>query len=400
MLSEEMLTLGKKRFIIRDIFAYAQERMKEVGEDHVFDFSIGNPNAPVPKEVGEAIEEILHTMTDSQLHGYSNASGFEDVKQTLIDHINGTFDQTYTTNDIFLTCGAAAALTITMRALLNPADEVIILAPFYPEYPSFIQCGGGIPVIVPPNPDTMQIDFEALKKAICEKTKAIIVNSPNNPSGVVYSEETISKLASLLKEKSLQYGHTIYLISDEPYREILYDNITVPFIPDYYKETFICYSYSKSLSMPGHRIGYLLLPYKTEQIPSIRTAVSGAARILGFVQAPGPAQRIIQKCVNVRTNISLYRENRDLLYNNLTKMGFSCIKPQGAFYLLVKSPEKDTFQFVEHGKKYDLLYAPGEDFGCPEYVRLSFCIAQDKIIHSLPLFQQLADDYNLGEVSL
>lgn len=395
MVSEEMLLLGRKRFVIRDIFSMAQQRKAVVGDENVFDFSIGNPNVPVPHQVKEAIEDMINTMPDVDIHGYSNASGFEDVKQTVIDHINTVYHRKYETKDLFLTCGAAAALTIALRALINPGEEVMVIAPHYPEYPSFIQSARGKTVIVPHDPEAMQINFEAFEKLLTEKTKAVIVNSPNNPSGAVYTEETIKRLADLLKERSEEYGHPIYIVSDEPYREIVFDGWKVPYIPDYYTDTLICYSYSKSLSLPGHRIGYLLMPYDSTSIEDIRTAVPGAARILGFVQAPAFAQRIIQRCVDVLADMKLYENNRDLFYGTLSQYGFQCIKPQGAFYLFMKSPDENVEKFVENGRKYNLFYAPGEDFGCPDYVRISFCIAPETIQKSLPLFEKLANDYHL-----
>ncbi len=395
MVSNEMYELGNRRFVIRDIFAQAQKRMAEDGADNVFDFSIGNPNVPAPKEVGEALEKALETLSSTQLHGYSNASGFPEVKEAVVSHVNKTFAMDYTASDLFLTCGAAGALVIALQSLVNPGDEVIIFAPYYPEYQTFADNAQAKKVIIPMDEEHFQIPFDILEQSITSNTKAVLVNSPNNPSGAVYTAETIERLAQMLIEKSAEYGHPIYIISDEPYREIVFDQMDVPYIPKFYKNTLVCYSYSKSLSIPGHRIGYLLMPYLGDEIEALRLAVAGSARILGFVQAPAPAQRIIHHCLGITADMALYETNRDVFYNGMTDLGFQCVKPHGAFYMLVKSPLDDMQEFLEAGKKHNLFYAPGLDFGCPNYIRLSFCIATETIQRSLVQFAKLSADLGL-----
>ncbi len=395
MVSDRMYELGNRRFVIRDIFAQAQKQIALDGVENVFDFSIGNPNVPAPQEVADALKNAMTTFSSAELHGYSNASGFPEVKEAVVDYVNKTFGMAYTANDIFMTCGAAGALVIALQALVNPGEEVVILAPYYPEYQTFADNAQAKKVIIPMDEESFQIPFDLLEQAITPNTKAILVNSPNNPSGAVYTKETILRLADILTQKSEEYGHPIYIISDEPYREIVFDNMEVPYIPKFYKNTLVCYSYSKSLSIPGHRIGYLLMPYEGQEIDSIRPAVAGSARILGFVQAPAPAQRIIHHCLGVTADMALYEKNRDVFYNGMTALGFQCVKPHGAFYMLVKSPLDDIQAFLEAGKKHNLFYAPGLDFGCPNYVRLSFCIATETIERSLVQFAKLSKDLGL-----
>lgn len=392
-----MLELSEKKFVIREIFAMARKKASIIGEDNVFDFSIGNPNTPTPKSVHKAIELANNDLPKVTVHGYSNASGDESVKSTLIDNLNQRFNMKYSKADLFLTCGAAAAITISLKALINPGEEVIILAPYYPEYSSFVQCSGADSIVVMPNADDFQPSLANIEAAITPMTKALIINSPNNPSGVVYTREILEDIGDLLRRKSEEYGHIIYIISDEPYREVIYDNVEVPYIPKIYDHTIICYSYSKSLSIPGHRVGYILMPYNLRESDELHAAIPSAARILGYVQAPTLSQLIVKQCVGITANMDLYRRNRDLLYGHLMTLGFNCFMPQGAFYLLLKSPTEDVDAFILEGTHRNLFFANGSAFGCNGYVRLSFCMSNEKLEASLPYFTNLAEHYNLKE---
>lgn len=392
MINEQMHEYGSKSSVIRELFSYGLERKKIVGEDKVYDFSLGNPSIPAPDEVRDAICELLKEPAE-QLHGYSPASGDPFVKQTLAASVNRRFSTDFTADNFFMTVGAAASLNISLHALCNPGDEVIVFAPFFPEYRVWIEQARANIKICPPKEDTFEIDFSVLEGIFTEKTKAVIINSPNNPSGVVYSEKTIQKLADLLKKKQEEYRTSIYLISDEPYREIVYDGIDVPFISKYYENTLICYSYSKSLSLPGERIGYILVPDEVEDAKCVMAAVAGAARALGFVCAPVLFQKVIAKCVDVTGDILAYQKNRDLLYKGLTDLGYDCIYPQGAFYLFVKAPLGDAQEFSDRAKKHDVLIVPSDSFGCPGYVRISYCVAEKTITDALPVFANIKAEY-------
>lgn len=392
MINEQMHEYGSKSSVIRELFSYGLERKKIVGEDKVYDFSLGNPSIPAPDEVRDAICELLKEPAE-QLHGYSPASGDPFVKQTLAASVNRRFSTDFTADNFFMTVGAAASLNISLHALCNPGDEVIVFAPFFPEYRVWIEQARANIKICPPKEDTFEIDFSVLEGIFTEKTKAVIINSPNNPSGVVYSEKTIQKLADLLKKKQEEYRTSIYLISDEPYREIVYDGIDVPFISKYYENTLICYSYSKSLSLPGERIGYILVPDEVEDAKRVMAAVAGAARALGFVCAPVLFQKVIAKCVDVTGDILAYQKNRDLLYKGLTDLGYDCIYPQGAFYLFVKAPLGDAQEFSDRAKKHDVLIVPSDSFGCPGYVRISYCVAEKTITDALPVFANIKAEY-------
>lgn len=393
MISEKMYQLGSKRSAIREIFEYGKKRAAEIGKENVYDFSIGNPNVPAPVCVKEAILELLAEEDSTAVHGYTSAQGDYAVRKTLADSLNERFAAGFTADHLYLTVGAAASLSICFKAITLPGDEIITFAPFFPEYSVFVEAAGGKLVVVPADLDNFQIDFASFKSLINAKTKAVIINSPNNPSGVVYSEATIKALAELLSAKSEEYGHPIYLISDEPYREIAYDGVEVPYLTKYYDNTFVCYSYSKSLSLPGERIGYVAVSPQMAEGERIYAAVCGAGRALGYICAPSLFQKVIAKCVTATSDISIYQKNRDLLYAGLQKLGFKCVKPEGAFYLFVKALEESAGDFCAKAREYDLLLVPGDDFGCPGYVRISYCVKTEQIINSLPAFEKLAQAY-------
>ncbi len=393
MISEKMMSLGKKRSVIREIFEYGNKRRAEIGAENVYDFSLGNPSIPAPDFVNETMRKLVTEKDSVALHGYTSAQGALPVRKAISDHINGRFNINASPDLLYMTCGAAASLTITLNALVNEGDEVIVLAPFFPEYTVFVEKAGAAVRIVNCRESDFQIDFEAIGNAITKNTKAIIVNSPNNPSGVVFNEESIKGLADLLNKKSKEFGIKIYIIADEPYRELVYGDITVPYIPEYYNNTVVCYSYSKSLSLPGERIGYIFVSPRVENCDDVYAAVCGAGRALGFVCAPSLLQYTVAECVGLTGDISAYEKNRNLLYNALTEYGYNAAKPDGAFYLFIKSPQKDAAAFCEKAKKYDLLLVPGEDFGCPEYVRISYCVSYEMIEKSLPYFKKLIEEY-------
>lgn len=393
MISNDMVKLGKRRSIIRDIFEYGKIRSKEIGAENVYDFSLGNPSIPAPNCVKETIIDLLEKEDSILLHGYTSAQGDVNVRKTIADFINNKYDTKLCADNIYMTVGAAASLTISLKALAVPEDEFIVFTPFFPEYRTFIESAGGKLVAVPSNEDDFQIDIAKFTEAITPKTKAVVFNSPNNPSGVVISKENIIALCKTLKEKSEEYGHPIYLISDEPYRELVYDDVEVPYLTKHYDNTLVCYSFSKSLSLPGERIGYIVVSNEMEDAEDVYAAVCGAGRALGYVCAPSLFQRVIAKCIGETSDIAIYKKNRDLLYNGLTELGFQCIKPDGAFYLFAKSMEPDANAFCEKAKKHELLLVPSDDFGCPGYVRISYCVSTEQIINSMPAFEKLAKEY-------
>lgn len=395
MLSKEMIEVGSKRSTIREIFEFGKRRAEIVGRDKIYDFSIGNPNVPAPESVKEAILDILENEDSIVVHGYTSAQGDDKVRESIADSINKRFGTSFTKNNLYMTIGAAASISICFKALSCKDDEFITFAPFFPEYRCFVEATGAKLIVVKANIENFQINFEEFEKSINKNTKAVIINSPNNPSGVVYSEETILKLTKLLKEKSKEYGHTIYLISDEPYREIVYKGVEVPYITKYYDNTFVCYSYSKSLSLPGERIGYVLVPNEIENFQDTYAAICGAGRVLGYVNAPSLFQRVVAKCADQTSDVSIYERNKELLYNGLIEMGYKCVEPGGAFYLFPQSLEADAKAFCERAKKYDLLLVPGDDFGCPGHVRISYCVQTEQIVNALPIFKKLAEEYNI-----
>lgn len=393
MINEKMMGLGKKRSVIREIFEYGNKRRAQIGAENVFDFSLGNPSIPTPKHVNEVMVKLLTQKDPVMLHGYTSAQGAPSVRQAIADNINKRFNIGATADLLYMTCGAAASLTISLNAIVNKGDEVIVLAPFFPEYRVFAEKAGATVKVVKCRESDLQIDFEALDNAITEKTRAIIVNSPNNPSGVVLSEQTIKELSLLLNNKQKEYGNVIYIIADEPYRELVYGNVKVPYIPNFYDNTIVCYSYSKSLSLPGERIGYIFVSPRVENTGDIYAAVCGAGRALGFVCAPSLLQFTVAEALGLTADISIYEKNRNLLYNALTEYGFRVVKPDGAFYLFMKSPQSDANAFCERAKKYELLIVPGDDFGYEGYVRISYCVKTEMIEKSLPAFKKLSEEY-------
>ena len=393
MYTESLVKLGKVRSEIREIFEYGNKRKAEIGAENVFDFSIGTRCVPAPKSVDDAIIDLVNNFDSVALHGYTSAQGDAHVRETIANYINDKFGTNVTANNIYMTCGAAASLTIVMNAILQKDDECIVFTPYFPEYGVFIERTGAKLVEVKSQEKTFQIDMDNFEKAINEKTKAVIINSPNNPSGVVYTVETIEKMCQLLKKKEEEYGHPIFLITDEPYRELVYDDTEVPYVINYYDNTFVCYSYSKALSLPGERIGYIVVSPKMIDEEDAYAAVCGAGRALGYVCAPSMLQRVIEKCISDTSDISIYKENRDLLYNALTKMGFECVYPDGAFYLFVKAMGEDAYEFCEKAKEYELLLVPADSFGTPGYVRVSYCVQTKQIEDALPAFEKLAESY-------
>jgi aspartate aminotransferase len=396
MVSQQMMMLGKKRSVIREIFEYAKKRAEEIGKENIFDFSIGNPNVPAPTCVNETIIELLNSEDPVLLHGYTSAQGDLSVRKTVSDHINGKFGTDLGPDNIYMTVGAAASLTICINAIAIPGDEFILFTPFFPEYRVFVEASGAKAIIVKSDEKTFQVDTAIFEQAVTEKTKAIILNSPNNPSGVVLSEESICKICEILGKKSAEFGHPIYLIADEPYRELVYDDIKVPYLMKHYANTLVCYSYSKSLSIPGERIGYIAVSNKMNEWTDVYAAVCGAGRSLGYVCASSLFQKVIAKCIDETADISIYKKNRDLLYDGLTKFGYHCVRPDGAFYLFVKAMEPDANAFCEKAKKYELLLVPGDDFGSPGYVRIAYCVTTQQIINSLPAFEKLGKEYGYG----
>lgn len=393
MISQEMAELGNKRSVIRELFEYGKERAAEIGGENVYDFSLGNPGVAPPQSVVEAIQDLLANEDSLSLHGYTSAQGDLETRKAMADYLNKTYGESFAADSFYMTCGAAASLMVSLKALVLPGEEVIVFAPFFPEYNVFIRSVGGKPVILPPRQEDFQIDLPAFSAALTPNTKAVIINSPNNPSGVVYSEETLQSLGEILRRKSEEYGHRIYLITDEPYRELVYGEVEVPFVTKYYDDTLVCYSFSKSLSLPGERIGYIALCPRMDQERQVYAAVCGAGRSLGFVCAPSLFQKVVARCVGQTSDLSFYKKNRDLLTGTLDKLGFNYVKPDGAFYLFVQALEDDANAFCEKAKKHELLLVPGDDFGCPGYVRISYCVKTDMIERSLPAFAKLAAEY-------
>lgn len=395
MFAKSMIELGQKRSTIREIFEYGKRRAAEVGAENIYDFSIGNPSVPAPDSVREAVIDVLDTNGPVGSHSYTSAQGDADVRKAMADDLNRRFGTHFHADNFYMTVGAAAALSACFKALAEPEDEFIAIAPFFPEYRCFVEKGAGAKlVVVDADTTAFQINFDKLSAAINAHTKAVIINSPNNPSGTIYSEETIQRLAELLTRKSKEFAHPIFLISDEPYRELVYGGLEVPFVTKYYNNTFVCYSYSKSLSLPGERIGYILVPDEMDNAKEAYAAVCGAGRSLGYVNAPSLFQRVAAKCAGQTSDISIYEKSGNMLYEGLIKLGFTCVKPQGAFYLFPQSLEPDANAFCERAKKYDLLLVPGDDFGCPGHVRISYCVPTERIEKALPKFAELAAEYN------
>lgn len=395
LVSEEMYELGSKRSAIRELFEYGKKRAEVVGAENVYDFSLGNPTVPAPDCVNETIRELTEELNSIQLHGYTSAQGDLECRQATADYLNRTYGTHFHADNFYMTMGAAASLSICFKALTTDRDdEFITIAPFFPEYRVFVESAGAKLVVIPPDTSNFQIDFDALEKSLTPHTKGVIINSPNNPSGAVYSAETIAHLAEILRKKSVEFGTEIFILSDEPYREIAYDGVEVPYVTEFYDNTLVCYSYSKSLSLPGERIGYVLVPDEAYESKKIYAAVCGAGRALGYVCAPSLFQKVVTRCIGATGDISLYKKNRDILYKGLTDIGYECYKPDGAFYMFVKALEPDADAFCEKAKEEDLLIVSATGFGCPGYVRISYCVDEDMIRRSFAAFERLYKKYN------
>ena len=393
MISEKMLALCKKSSAIREIFEYGKKRKAEIGEENVFDFSLGNPSVCPPPVVNETIKKLLEEQDSVLLHGYTSAPGDMETRSAVAAYLAKTYGTDDTADNIYMTVGAAASLTITLGALVCEGDEVIVLAPYFPEYRVFAENAGARLCEVPCRAGDFQVDTEALRLAVNEHTKAVIINSPNNPTGVVFSEDSIKALAALLSEKEKEYGHSIYIISDEPYRELVYGGVSVPYTANYYNNTISCYSFSKSLSLPGERIGYICVSKKCVDFRELFFAVCGAGRALGYVCAPSLMQKIVPACLGKTADTSIYDRNRKLLYSELTSYGYECVAPDGAFYMFVKAFCEDAGEFCEAAKKHELLLVPSDSFGVRGYVRISYCVTTEQIERALPAFRALAEDF-------
>ena len=394
MIAEKMKGLVANSSAIRAMFEEGNRLAGIYGAENVFDFSLGNPNVPAPEAVKKAIEDLVENEDPLVLHGYTNSnSGYADVREAVANSLNERFGTSFEGKNIIMTVGAAGGLNVILKTIINAGDEVLTFAPYFGEYRAYVNNFDGVLVEVSPNTVDFQPKLDEFEKKITPKTKAVIVNTPNNPTGVVYSEETIKKMAAIMEEKQKEYGTEIFLISDEPYRELVYDGAEVPYLTKYYDNTIVGYSYSKSLSLPGERIGYLVIPDEVADSEDMLSAANVANRILGFVNAPTLQQKIVKACLNEKTDISYYDRNREALYNGLKECGFDCIKPEGAFYLFVKSPVENEKEFCEAGKKYNILMVPGSSFACPGYVRLAYCVSYETIINSLPKFAELAKEY-------
>ena len=393
MISDKMKGYVENSSAIRAMFEEGKRLAGIYGEENVYDFSLGNPNVAAPKEVNDAIVELVRGTDPVVLHGYMNNSGFESVRVAIADSLNRRFGTSFGERNIVMTVGAAGGLNVILKTLLNPGDEVIVFAPYFGEYRSYTSNYDGVLVEVSPDTATFQPNLTEFERKITPRTKAVIVNTPNNPTGVVYSEEVIRAMADIMEQKQRELGTDIYLISDEPYRELVYDGVQVPYLTKYYANTIVGYSYSKSLSLPGERIGYLVIPDEVADADMVIDAANVANRVLGFVNAPSLQQLAVAKCLDAETDVSYYNRNRELLYQVLTELGFTCIKPQGAFYLFVKSPVEDEKQFCAKAKEYRLLLVPGSSFACPGYVRIAYCVSYETIERSIPSFEKLAYDY-------
>ena len=395
MIADKMVNLVKNSSAIRAMFEEGKIMAAKYGAENVYDFSLGNPNVPAPAEVKKAVFEELEKEDPVVLHGYMNNSGYEDVRAAIADSINRKFQTSFGEKNIIMTVGAAGGLNVILKTLLNPGDEVIVIAPYFGEYNSYVSNYDGKIVVVSPNTETFQPNLEELEQKITARTKAVIINSPNNPTGVVYSEDTIKKMADILRSREKELGTDIYLISDEPYRELVYDGIEVPYLTKYYENAIIGYSYSKSLSLPGERIGYLVIPDEVSDAEDVIAAANVATRILGYVNATSLMQKVVAKCLDAKVDVPFYNRNREALYNGLRELGFECIKPEDAFYLFVKSPVEDEKVFCAAAKKYHILIVPGSSFACPGYVRIAYCVSYETIMNSMPGFKALAEEFQV-----
>lgn len=396
MISKKMQQQVAGSSAIRAMFLEGKEMAARIGAENVYDFSLGNPMTPIPAEFNQAMLDLIQTEGSLELHGYMDNAGYPETRKTIADNLNKRFGTDFEGKHITMTVGAAGALNIVFKVILDPEDEVLALAPYFGEYRGYTANHQGVLKEVAPDTDTFQPDLEDFKSKITEKTKAVIINNPVNPTGVIYSEETIEQMASIMREKQEEYGHEIYMVSDEPYRELVYDGNKVPFLTKYYDNTFVTYSFSKSLSIPGERIGYVAVSPTIADCEQVCSALSVANRILGFVNAPSLMQKAVARAIEATTDVAYYDRNRQLIYNKLIELGFTCSKPQGAFYLFIKSPDADEKKFVETAKKYHILLVGGATFSCPGYVRLAYCVSYEMIERSLPAFEKLAEEYKLG----
>ncbi len=392
MIAKRMVNLVEKNSVIREMFEEGKKLADIYGPENVYDFSLGNPSVPAPEQVKESIKKIVDTEDPLVIHGYMNNAGFEDVRDAISKSINKKYGTNFTQNNIIMTVGAASGLNIIFKSILNPDEEVLTFAPYFVEYNSYVEGYNGVLKIVSPNLETFEPNLKELEDKITPKTRALIINTPNNPTGVIYSEETIKKIAEILEKKQNEYNTQIFLVSDEPYRELAYDGIEVPYVTKYYKNTFVVYSFSKSLSLPGERIGYVVVPSEMDDSENIITAITIANRVIGSVNAPSLFQKVVMNCLDIAPDLETYDRNRNLLYNELKSYGFECIKPQGAFYLFVKSPIENEKEFCNIAKKYNILFVPGSSFACPGYVRIAYCVSTDMIKRSLPKFKLLAEE--------
>ncbi len=393
MIADKMVDFVNNSSAIRAMFEEGKRLAAIYGAENVYDFSLGNPNVPAPFEVEKAIKDILLEEDSTYIHGYMSNSGYEDVRGVVASSLNKRFGTTFTEKNIIMTVGAAGGLNVILKTLLNPEEEVIVFAPYFGEYRSYVGNYNGKLVEISPNTETFQPNLPEFEEKITKKTKAVIVNTPNNPTGVVYSEDTIKKLSAILEKKQQEFGTDIYLISDEPYRELVYNGVEVPYLTKYYNNTIVGYSFSKSLSLPGERIGYLVIPDEVADSKEVLAAANVATRILGFVNAPSLLQRVVAKCINAKCNVEAYNKNRELLYTSLVSYGYQCIKPEGAFYLFVKSPVEEEKIFCEATKKHNILIVGGSSFGCPGYVRIAYCVGYDTIVKALPGFKALIKEF-------
>ncbi len=397
MISEKMKPLVQNNSVIRVMFEEGKRLAAIYGADNVYDFSLGNPNVPAPKEVEESILETLKEEDSTFVHGYMNNAGYEDVRETVARSLNRRFGTSFDQGNILMTVGAASGLNVILKTILNPKDEVIVFAPYFVEYGNYVRGYDGELVVVSPNTVDFQPNLNEFAGKITARTKAVIINTPNNPTGVVYSDATLSRLGQILREKEAEFCTDIVLISDEPYRELAYDGVEVPYVTKYYDNTVVCYSYSKSLSLPGERIGYLVIPDEMKDAKEVFAAAAIANRVLGSVNAPSLMQRVIKRCIEkgAAVNLKAYGRNRNLLYDSLREYGFECIRPEGAFYLFMKTPIADDKAFCAQAQKYNLLFVPGSSFACPGYVRIAYCVSYEQIERSLPAFRALANFYLL-----
>ena len=392
IVSKKMYELGSKRSAIRELFEYGKQQVAKVGAENVFDFSLGNPTVPSPAIVNETLKEIMDNNDSITVHGYTSAQGDVQTRKAIADYLNNTYGTHFTENNFYMTMGAAASLSLCFKALTTSEnDEFITIAPYFPEYNVFVESSGAKLVVVSADTTNFQINFDELEQKINKNTKGVIINSPNNPSGAVYSKATIEKLASLLERKSNEYNTQIFIISDEPYREIAYDGIEVPYVTKYYNNTLVCYSYSKSLSLPGERIGFVIVPDEAYESKELYAAICGAGRALGYVCAPSIFQKMLVKCVGQTGDINIYKKNRDILYNGLTELGYECFKPDGAFYMFVKALEDDADAFCEKAKEENILIVSATGFGCPGFVRIAYCVDEDMIERSFAAFKRLKE---------